>query len=251
MNVLGIIQARMGSSRLPGKVYKDLAGEPMFVRVINRVKRAQTVDEVIIATSMHPADESISHLCGWLGIGWYRGSETDVLDRYYRAAIAFQADVIVRITADCPLIDPDVIDHVVGVLLERRPRVDYVNNALPGRTYPRGLDVEAFTFQALEAAWREDKDPAWREHVTPYMLNNPDKFKLLGVNNTEDHSAMRWTVDTEEDLQLVRNVYDHFGHDDFSWCDVLELMEQNPDWLEINSHIVQKAIPEQVQLSTP
>jgi spore coat polysaccharide biosynthesis protein SpsF (cytidylyltransferase family) len=164
MRTVAIIQARMGSTRLPGKVLMDLAGEPMLVRVVNRVRRAERLDEVVVATTASPSDDPIFEGCRQRGWAVERGSEKDVLDRYYRAARAHHADVVVRITADCPFVDAGLIDQVVGAFLGGG--YDYVSNVLEPRTYPRGLDVEVFRFSALEKAWQEDRDPSWREHVT-------------------------------------------------------------------------------------
>ena len=243
MKVIAVIQARMGSTRLPGKVLLDLAGEPMLARVVNRTRRAQTLDEVVVATTVQPDDKAIVRLCiehAWL---CFRGSEDDLLDRYYQAATAHQADVVVRITSDCPLIEPEIVDWVVREFLENSP-VDYVSNTLPPRNFPRGLDVEAMSFEALARAWREDDNPAWREHVTPYIYRHPEKFVLRAVVNTEDFSHMRWTIDTIDDLMFVRKIYDYFGHDTFSWRDALAILDQHPEWLDINRHVVQKEVPQ-------
>lgn len=242
MKTVAIIQARMGSTRLPGKVMLDLAGQPMLVRDVNRARRAQTLDEIVVATTVKSADDVISDLCesfGWLCI---RGDEQDVLDRYYRAAVEREANVIVRLTSDCPLIDPDVIDIVVSEFERLHPVCDYLSNTLPPRTFPRGLDTEVFSFRALEQAWRDDSNAAWREHVTPYIYRNPDIFKFSGVECDVDCSKMRWTVDTPADLEFVRKIYAHFGDDDFSYKDVLALLEEHSDWVEINRNVEQKAV---------
>lgn len=242
MSVVAIIQARMGSSRLPGKVLLDLAGEPMLARVVRRVQRAGTIDAVVIATTTEPADDVLADLCAARGWPCFRGSQDDVLDRYYRAAQEFQADVVVRITSDCPLIEPEVIDRVVREYLARRPTVDYACNFLPRHTYPRGLDVEVFSLGTLERLWREDRNPAWREHVTEFLCQHPERFAIHGVLNDRDLSAMRWTVDTPEDLELVRLISNAFGHDRFSWREVLALLEAHPEWLELNRHVQQKVV---------
>lgn len=244
MVVAAIIQARMGSTRLPGKVLKPIIGAPMLSHVVERTRRAVKVDQVIVATTIRGQDEPIVDLCAAEGWPYFRGSENDLLDRYYRAALHFGTDVIVRITADCPLIDPGIIDKTVAAYLESLPRPDYVSTGLPHRTYPRGLDTEVFSFAALERAWSEDADPAWREHVTPYIYRHPGLFRLGGVTNTFDHSEMRWTVDTPEDIRFVRLVFEHFGHNRFSWGDVLPVLAAYPEWLAINEHIQQKVVPE-------
>lgn len=242
MKIVAIIQARMGSTRLPGKILLDLAGEPMLARDMHRLSRAQTLDEVVVATTIKSTDDAIVALCQKRNWPCFRGSEADVLDRYYRAAQEYQADVVVRVTSDCPLIEPEVVDRVVREFLERQPEIDYASNTAPERTFPRGLDTEVMSFEALARAWREDKNPAWREHVTPYIRRHPELFETYGVINDEDLSYMRWTVDTPEDLALVRRIYEHFGHDQFSWREVRAVLAQHPAWLEINREVHQKVI---------
>lgn len=241
MKTLAIIQARMGSTRLPGKVMQDLAGEPMLVRVVNRTRRAQMIDEVIVATTDLAQDDVLEQLCTdrhWL---CFRGSENDVLDRYYQVARAFGADVVVRITSDCPLIDPEVVDQVVRAY-QASPQVDYTSNTLPPRTFPRGLDTEVFGFDLLERLWKQDTNPATREHVTQYVYKNLDQFQTRGVTHSEDLSHWRWTVDTLEDLAFVRKIYAHFENDTFSWREVLALLAQHPQWHAINAHVQQKVV---------
>ena len=242
MRIVAIIQARMGSTRLPGKVLLDLAGEPVLARVVNRTERATRLDEIVIATTTKSMDEAIVELCNSRGWAHFRGSEEDVLERYYQAARKYHADIVVRITSDCPLVEPEIIDLVVQEILEDG-LLDYVSNALPPRTFPRGLGVEAMTFKTLERAWQEDKNPAWREHVTPYIYRTPEKFRLKAVTNEKDLSYMRWTIDTWEDLEFIRCIYNHFRHDHFSWYKVLDLLEEHPEWLEINKSVKQKEVP--------
>lgn len=230
----------MGSSRLPGKVLQDLAGQPMLHRVVDRVGRAKTLDDVVVATTTRPDDDIIEQLCSANGWNCFRGSENDVLDRYYKAAVDSRAQVVVRITSDCPLIEPLIVDRVVQEFRDAQPNVDYTSNVVSLRTFPRGLDTEVLRFDVLERAWREDRNPAWREHVTPYIYRHPELFRIHCVTSDIDYSSMRWTVDTPEDLDFVRHIYNHFGHDDFSWYEVLDLLGQNPSWLEINLHVEQK-----------
>jgi len=232
----------MGSTRLPGKVMADLAGQPMLVRHVNRVRRARSLQEVLVATTERSEDYPIVQLCHQHGWKVCRGSENDLLDRYYRAAILFGAEAVVRVTSDCPLIDPEVIDAVVDGFLEGQPEVQYASNTLSARSFPRGLDVEVIRFDALERAWREDSDPRWREHVTPYIYRNPGKFGLRSIAGEVDYSHFRWTVDTPEDLQFVRTIYGYFGHDRFTWQEVLSVLEKNPEWVEINRKVPQKTI---------
>jgi spore coat polysaccharide biosynthesis protein SpsF len=242
MKVVAIIQARMGSTRLPGKVLKDIAGQSMLERVVNRTLRANTMDDVVVATTKDADDDAIVDLCRKRCWRFFRGNEEDVLDRYYQAATAFRADAIVRITSDCPLVEPEIIDRVVGEFLSSHPEAAYVSNTLV-RTFPRGLDVEVMRFDALERAWREDGNPSWREHVTPYIWRHPEKFGIRNVANNVDYSHMRWTVDTVEDLTFVRKIYDHFQSDTFTWKEVLSLLKVHPEWLEINQHVQQKVVP--------
>ena len=241
MKTVVIVQARMGSSRLPGKILLDLAGEPMLVRVVNRLRRAPA-DEVLIATTENPADDQIEALCAQRGVACFRGSENDVLDRYYQAALRHGADTIVRVTSDCPVVDPGLTSRLIESFRERLPDIDCASTVLPVRTYPRGLDAEAFSFGVLEKLWREDHSPVGREHVTPFIHRNLDRFRVHGVTNTVDCSYLRWTVDTPEDFDLITRIYEAFGHDRFSWQEVLTLLEKHPDWLEINSHIEQKVM---------
>jgi len=233
-----IIQARMSSTRLPGKVLLDLAGEPMLARVVARTQRAKTIDRTIVATTVEPEDEPIVALCRARGWAVSRGSRDDVLDRYYQAAVADGADPIVRITSDCPLIDPDVIDRVVERLNEG---VDYASNINPTRTFPRGLDVEVFTFAALAAAWRDAADSSSREHVTPFLYRHPERFHVALVESDRPETAdHRWSVDTSEDYELMRRIHTHFKDKDFGWLDVLKLLDDHPEWIELNRHVAQK-----------
>lgn len=242
MHIVAIIQARMGSTRFPGKIGKDLGGKPVLVRCVERAKRAASLNAVIVATTDEPSDEAVVALCKEHEYPWFRGSQDDVLDRYYQTAQQYDADVVVRITSDCPLIEPDVIDRVVQAFCQM-PELDYASNILPPRTFPRGLDVEVFSFATLEQAWQSDTNPNWREHVTPYMHRQPDVFKLHGVFNDVDYSHYRWTVDTMEDLAFVRKIYDAFAGDDtFSWREVLHLLERHPEWQEINRSVQQKEV---------
>jgi spore coat polysaccharide biosynthesis protein SpsF len=242
MHIVAIIQARMGSTRLPGKVLMDLAGEPMLVRVINRCRRATALDDIVIATTTKDEDDAIEELCLERSCLFFRGEENDVLDRYYRAARENQADVIVRITSDCPLIEPEVIDCVVNEFTGGQPEVDYTSNNLPRRTFPLGLDTEAFRFNVLEQVWLKDKDSTAREHVTPYIHRNPALFNTMCITNNVDYSHMRWTVDEPDDLEFVRQVYNYFDDDSFSWREVLAVLKEHPELLDINKHVRQKTI---------
>jgi len=240
---VAIIQARMASSRLPGKVLLNISGQPMLGWVVERTKRARLLDEVGVATTVNESDDPIVEFCQVRGYPVYRGSEFDVLDRYYQAARFFRAEVVVRITADCPLIDWNVIDHTVRQFFEQG--VDFAANRLPPpwkRTYPIGLDTEVCTFAALERAWHEAKEPFEREHVMPYLYDQDGRFRVLVVHHDPDYGALRWTVDTPEDLEVIRRVFAYFkGRDDFGWLEVLKLFEQHPELAEINAQIQHKA----------
>jgi spore coat polysaccharide biosynthesis protein SpsF len=242
MKIVAIVQARMGSSRLPQKVLKDLSGATVLGRVLNRLGRSLLIQESLVATTIEPADDAIVEHCARTGRKVFRGSELDVLDRYYQAAKYVNADVVVRITSDCPVIDPEVTDATIRAFLDRH--ADYASNVRV-RTFPRGLDTEVMTVQALERAWHESSKPYQREHVTPYIYENPGEFKLHGIENDTDCTRHRWTVDTPEDLQLLRVIYERFnGRDDFGWREVLELVEGEPSLADINRHIAQKAVHE-------
>ncbi len=243
MKIAAIIQARMGSTRLPGKVFKDLEGEPMLVRVVNRTERAASLDSVIVATTVEPADDQIAKFCAARGWPCYRGSQDDVLNRYYETAVAYKVNAIVRITSDCPLIEPTIVDRVVKKFRTNQAEIDYVTNSrLAPLTFPRGLDTELMSFEALKRTWAEAKEQSEREHVTLYIYRHPELFNIHKLDNDVDYSYMRWAIDTKEDLEFVRRIYRHFGHDRFSWQQVLALLEQHPEWLEINKHIRQKEV---------
>ena len=240
MKVVAIIQARMGSTRLPGKVLLDLAGASVLSRVLERVRRTDSIDDVVVATTDKPSDDIIVKECLRYQIPVFRGQQEDVLDRYYRAAVSAKADIVVRITSDCPLLDPEVTSTTIQAFLNQRP--DYASNCLV-RTYPRGLDTEVMTLRALERAWLEAAKPHQREHATPYITENPGIFKLLSVTGEADWSRHRWTVDTPEDLQFVRSVYARLGHRGrFDWRDVLDLVQREPELAELNRSVVQKAL---------
>lgn len=242
MKIVAIIQARMGSSRLPGKALKDINGRSMLARVVRRAGRSSLIDRVVVATTDKKSDDAIVNECKNIGISVFRGSEDDVLDRYYQAARAFYAEGVVRITSDCPLVDPGIIDLVIQAFLDND--VDYASNTLEG-TYPRGLDVEVFKFDALQRAWNKATEAFEHVHVTPYIYLHPEQFKVLSVTSDEKLVGYRWTVDTQEDLNLIRTIYKKMDDDDyFSWRDVMGLFEDEPDLAEINRHIRQKSLEE-------
>ena len=241
MRIVAIIQARMNSTRLPGKVLLDLNGETMLSRVVRRVKRTSMLNEIVVATSDNAADDVIENECEKLNVPVFRGNESDVLDRYYQASLFHKAEVVVRITSDCPLIEPTIIDKVIAAFLNSS-NVDYASNTLV-RTYPRGLDTEVFTASALASASREAIKPYHRAHVTPYIYENPNFFKLLSVTSSSDYSCYRWTVDTAEDFQFIQRVYEILSYKEtFDWCDVLKLCERDPSLIELNRSIKQKPL---------
>jgi spore coat polysaccharide biosynthesis protein SpsF len=221
----------------------EILGRPMLSRVVERTRRAKLLDEIVVATTQRPADNSIVQLCQANAWPYFQGSEDDVLDRYYRAAKLHHADVVVRVTSDCPLIDPELIDKAIQIFRDGRQELDYVSNKLPPTTFPIGLDVEVVRFTALARAWKEDNNPKWREHVTPYLYHHPEKFRLRGFSSDVDYSRMRWTVDAPEDLEFVRRIYGYFGHDQFHWHDVLVALEAHLEWSDVNRHVRQKPVP--------
>lgn len=234
--VVAIIQARAGSTRLPRKVQKEIVGKPMLWHVIARVKRAKLVDEMILATTLKKEDKTLLKLAEESGVKSYAGSENDVLDRYFQAATKFGADVIVRITADCPLIDPGVVDKVIKHFFDGG--FDYVSNTVK-LSYPDGLDVEVFSYSALKRAWEGARRSSEREHVTSYMRNHPEMFKIGNVECEKDLSGMRWTVDTELDLKFVKEIYKGLYKEGkiFLMKDVLNLLKKHPKLAEINKGI--------------
>jgi len=229
-----IIQARMGSTRLPGKVMRELAGRPMLWHVVNRVRRAEKVDQSLVATSVKSEDDTIEKFCSGIDVFCFRGSENDVLDRYYKAAREVGADVIVRITADCPLIDPAIIDRTIEIFLGGR--YDYVSNIDPP-SFPDGLDTEVFSFEVLDKIRRLASLNSHREHVTLYLRNHPARFRVGNLKSERDYSGLRWTVDEPEDLEFVRAVYSHFENTEFGLDDIIKLLEDKPGLKEINTGI--------------
>ncbi len=242
MNTVAIIQARTNSSRLPGKVLLDLGGKPLLAWAVNRASRASTIDRVLVATTTDPSDDAVETFCQAHGCACFRGSQFDVLDRYYQAGRQAGAQTIVRLTADCPLIDAEEIDRTVRLFFERQ--ADFACNRLPPpwkRTTPVGLDTEVCSMAGLERAWREAAAKYEREHVMPFFYDVPGRFKVAVADMTPDYSHLRWTVDTAADLELLRRIVAHFpGRDDFSWREVLELMEREPELAQINAAVQHK-----------
>ncbi len=274
MNTIAIIQARMSSSRLPGKVLLDLGGRPMLEWVVERTRRAQTVNQVVVATTLDPTDDPVFAFCQQKDYRAGRGDVYNVLDRYYQIARHFRADIVVRITADCPLIDPAMIDQTVKLLISKTGSLglraklstthfDFVANRLPppwGRTYPIGLDTEVMTFEALEQAHRRAFSKHQREHVTPYLYEGTPvdqlKYRIKGapfssamtpegnhialMHHTPDYGHLRWTVDTPEDLAVLRAIVARFPDDTFTWQEVLALVQREPEIAQANAGVQHK-----------
>lgn len=243
MKTVAIVQARMSSTRLPGKIMLPVVGKPLLELLAERLKRASLVDEVVIATTTNDGDDQVESLTQRLGIGCFRGSEHDVLNRVLGAAHAARTDVIVEITGDCPLIDFQVIDKLVEVY--QANNFDYVANVLK-RTFPRGLDTQVFATSVLEEVARLTDDPVDHEHVSLYIYQHPEKFKLHNVESglPEEFWDLRLTVDTAEDFELVRRIYEELYPADpaFSIQDVIGLFQRQPELRAINQHISQKAV---------
>lgn len=268
MKTLAIIQARMSSSRLPGKVLLEMGGKPMLQHVIERTRLAHSVDETLLATTSDPSDDPLAEFAARQGIPCSRGSLHDVLDRYYQAARPFGAQAIVRVTADCPLIDPEIIDQTVN-LLNRSGGYDFACNRLPPpfeRSFPIGLDVEVCTFSALETAWREARETFHREHVLPFLYEgtrfsalqpgptpalrwqsglSARGFRIAQLHHQPNCGALRWTVDTLEDLAALREIFSLLkGKIDFSWLEVLEVTRQHPHIATLNAGVRHKTMTE-------
>lgn len=244
MKVVCIVQARVGSTRLPGKVLKKICGKTVLEHVINRLKLVSNIDEIVIATTIGEKDNVIVDEAIRLGVKCFRGSENDVLSRYHFAAKESNADIVVRVTSDCPLLDSDVCRKVIDYL-KNNSEYDYVSNTIK-RSYPRGLDVEVFSVNAIERTYKEAKKDYEKEHVTPYIWQNEEKFKVAQIIDTIDNSNLRLTLDTKEDFELIKYIYENLYRDGqiFRLKEVLELYKKNPKIFEINREIEQKKIGE-------
>jgi len=242
MRTIAVIQARMGSSRLPGKVLLPILGRPMLQRQIERIRRVGAIDRVVVATSDLPADDPIARFCEEIDAACHRGNEQDVLDRFLGAALAHEADTVLRFTADCPLVDPGLVARLIEEFRGRE--LDYMGIAtgagvaregFQGR-YPDGLDAEIMSFEALERAWQEAEGPLYREHVTPWIWKHPDRFRVGELASETDLSGERWTVDHESDYRLVSAIFERLypGKPEFDYRDVLELLEREIDLRPIN-----------------
>lgn len=239
VNIVTVIQARIGSTRLPGKVLLPLSGKPLLIHLVNRVQQAKYHGKIVVATTTSPLDDPIEELCVNEGISFYRGHPTDLLDRHYKAGIKYGADAVVKIPSDVPLIDPDVIDRVLQVYLDNSKTLDFVSNLHPP-SYPDGNDVEVISMGALKKAWFESLQPFEREHTTPYIWERPDQFRLANVlwETGLDYSmSHRWTIDYPEDYAFIKLVYENLYSlkKYFSLMDILDLLNSSPDLRTINA----------------
>ncbi|CAM2881777.1 cytidylyltransferase domain-containing protein [Clostridium sporogenes] len=242
MKVVCIVQARVGSTRLPGKVLKKICGKTILEHDIDRLRRVKNIDEIIIATTTLKKDNDIVKECKILGVKYFRGSEDDVLSRYYYAAKENNADVVVRITSDCPLIDPEISENIIKYYIDNKNKYDYVSNTID-RTYPRGLDTEVFSFKALEKAFKEAVSSRDKEHVTPYIWRNSKFFKLSQYKNSKNYSDLRWTLDTIEDFELIDTIYKLLYpnmNSKFQFDNILDLYDKYPELKSINVNVKQK-----------
>ena len=246
--IVAIVQARMGSTRLPGKVLKLINGKPMLWYLISRLKNVPGIDDIIVATSTNIADNEIERFCVQEHFLVYRGSENVVLDRFYKAATLQEAEHVIRITADCPLIDPSVIQRVIDAYFENKydffavaTGAGVANKDFSGR-FPDGMDAEIFSYTLLKTAWEQAVDQLHREHVTPFLWSQPDRFKIGNLKSNIDYSDLRWTVDNEEDFSLISWIYEklYLIKSSFDMQDVLDLLKQNPEKLNLNQHFIGK-----------
>ncbi|PFH87226.1 glycosyltransferase family protein [Bacillus sp. AFS088145] len=242
MKVVAIIQARMGSTRLPGKVLLKVLNKPLLAYQVERVKRSKLINEIVIATTTKDLDQEIVDFCELMSMSYYRGSEDDVLSRYYEAATIFKADIVVRITSDCPLIDPKIIDQVINEFMINMKQIDYASNTVQ-RSFPIGMDIEVMSYSLIESINRINLVQPFREHVTPYVYKSGN-FIIRQVLQETDKSHLRLTVDTPEDFILISNVIEELYPKNpfFTLQDLYDLFDKKPELLMINHHIKQKKI---------
>lgn len=242
MSVNAIIQARCGSTRFPNKIFAEIDGKPLIWHVVNRLTYAKTIDKIVIATTTNSKDNQIEDWCKKNNVACYRGSENDVLNRYYSASVAFPSDVVVRITADDPFKEPLVIDTVVNKLVNEG--YDHVTNNFPP-SFPEGLDCEAFTFETLKISEESTHDKFEREHVTQYVYHNPDKFKIGNVTFGQNLSFLRWTIDKEQDYEMVKAIYSYrnsCNNGILLMDEILEILKEHPELVQINSSVEKSAM---------
>ena len=238
MNIITVIQARRGSTRLPDKIMMPLAGKPLLIRMYERVKAAELAGTIVVATTMSEKDNLVSEICDYEGYEFYCGSELDLLDRHYKAGIEFEADAIVKIPSDCPLIDFRIIDRVIKFYLDNSGNYDYVSNLHPA-TYPDGNDVEVIPMKTLKRAWEEAKKDFEREHTTPFIWESPERFRIGNVEweTGKDYSmSHRFTIDYMEDYELINKIYEELYQRNplFSMEDILKLLDEKPEIKKIN-----------------
>lgn len=240
MNIGVIIQARMGSTRLPGKIMKKIEQKTVLEYVISSLEKSEFIQEIIIATTKNKEDDVIEDKVKKLGKKIYRGSQDNVLERYTFAARENKLDIVIRITSDCPLIDVNIVDSIIKEFIDKKP--DYISNTIK-RTYPRGMDCEVFSINALERAYRDAESESDKEHVTPYIYKNPDKFKISNYCADEDNSKYRITLDVEEDFEVISFIIKEINNKmlDFSYESVIKIIEDSKIYT-INQHVEQKKI---------
>ena len=242
--VIASIQVRYNSTRLPGKVLKKICGKPMLELMLERLSKSKLIDEIIIATTINKNDDPIFELAKKLGYKVFRGDENDCLDRHYQAIKNSNGNFICKITSDCPLIDPEIVDKVIGYYFENEKKFDYVSNVHPA-TFPDGLDVEMFSLDTLERAWKEAKNQDEREHTTTYMWKNPLIFRIGSVTMSKGENLFkkeRWTVDYPEDFEFIKAIYENLYHNGkiFLLNEILEFLSEREDIKKINQHLVEK-----------
>ncbi len=238
--VVVISQARMSSTRLPGKVMREVLGKPLLELQLERLLRVKQADRVVVATTTDESDQAIVSLCEKLHVPCFRGSRDDVLSRYHGAATQFGAEIVVRVTSDCPFIDPEVVDRLISGFKMEAGKVDYVANVHNRqRTYPIGFDAEVFSYEALDIAHKEATSQADREHVTPFIWSRPERFRLKIMHLSENFSRYRVTVDTEEDLELATKIFEELysKNPQFGLADVVRVLIEHPDWVAINADV--------------
>lgn len=233
-----IVQARMTSTRLPGKVLKEIMGKPLLEYQIERLRRIKSVDEIVIATTTNDMDQQIVDLCNRLSVAYFRGSEEDVLARYHGAAEKYNADIVVRVTSDCPVIDPAVCEEAITYFIKNQDQYNYVRL----EQYPRGLDAEVLSLKVLDECYKEATDKPDREHVTPFIYRHPERYRMKRITCDKDYSHHRWTVDTPEDFELVRRIIEELYPIKklFNFVDILDVLKRNPEWYYINKEVRQK-----------
>jgi spore coat polysaccharide biosynthesis protein SpsF len=243
MRTVGIVQARMTSTRLPGKILMKVLGKPLLQYELERLKRVPSLDGLVVATTTNDDDDPVTELCERMGVAWYRGSEPDVLSRYHEAAALRKAEAVARFTADCPLIDPGLSERVIRSFLDSAGELDYCSLNI-GDAYPRGMDTEVFSAAALAESFNEGTEEPDREHVTYFIRRHPERYRISRLRGEKNLSAYRLTVDTPEDLALVSEIINklHPQNPDFTFGDIIALLEAEPELAKINGGVRQKGV---------